>query len=223
MSKVAGLVFKDQKQTVYRKTFEAPPGEEMPPQTYSRESNGLRHFMGQLRGVEGNRILDLGGLTASNARYWTGKGVRVHAVDLLQSFDKERARLPQGRFDALAAQRFVEEYLTFQASMFDGILVWDVLHFLDLEVLGCAVAKLVEAVRTGGVVLCFFHSRPKGERVPLCRYTITARGNLQTVVRSQRTIPTTFTNRNLETLFRDFKMAQFFLSRDNLREVIAVR
>lgn len=229
-------MFKGLKQTVSRKTFDAPPdaprievrrrtppGEETPPQTCSRDSNGLRHFLTQLPGVEGNRILDLGGLIDSNARYWAEKGVRVHAIDLLRTFDNERARMPQSRFDDRTARRFVEEYLPFHAGMFDGILVWDVLHFLDIELLRYTIAKLTSAVRTGGVVLCFFHNRPKGERVPICRYAMNPDGKLEATVRWQRAIPTTFTNRNLEALFQDFRMAQFFLSRDNLREVIAVR
>ncbi len=229
-------MFKERKQTIYGKAFEAAPDmprikvrrrtlsdEETAPQTYRRKSDSLRHFLNQLPSAEGRRIFDLGGLIDSNARYWAEKDVRVHAVDLLRTFDNELAQMPQKRFDDLAAQRFVDEYLSFQAGMFDGILVWDALHFLDVELLHHAIARLAGIVRPGGVVLCFFHSRPKGEKVPVCRYAIEPDGSLEATVHCRRTIPTTFTNRNLEALFRDFKLAKFFLSRDNLREVIAVR
>ncbi len=205
---------------VRRKT---PAGEETTPQIFKRTSNGLFHFLRQLPSVEGCRIFDLGGLVDSNARYWSTRGIRIHAVDLLRSFDAERARMPNRRFDDLAAQRFVDEYLSFQEGMFDGILVWDVLHFLDVGLLYHTIARLAGIVRPEGVVLCFFHSQPKGERVPVCRYAIESPDSLEATVRCHRTIPTTFTNRNLEALFGDFKMAQFFLSRDSLREVIAVR
>ena len=228
-------MFKDLKQTVYGKDFETPPGmsrikvrrktlpgEETAPQTLRRESNGLTRFMRQLPEAEG-RIFDLGGLIDSNARYWAEKGVRVHAVDLLRAFDDERARMPHKRFDDLAAQRFVDRHLSFPEGMFDGILVWDVLHFLDSELLQRMVSRLTAIVRPDGVVLCFFHSQPKGEKVPVCRYAIEPAGGLRATVHCRRTIPTTFTNRNLETMLQDFKLTQFFLSRDSLREVIAVR
>ncbi len=236
VKKIAGSVFKYLKQKVYGKTFEAAPcaprikvcrnalsDEETVPQTHSLTSKGLLHFLKQLPGTEGRRIFDLGGLVDSNARYWSERGARVHAVDLLHSFDNERARIPHGRFDDLTAQRFVDEYLSFQAGMFDGILVWDVLHFLDVELLHRSISRLAEIVRPGGVVLCFFHNQPKGERIPVCRYAIESTGAMERTIHCHRVIPTTLTNRNIEMLFRDFSLAKFFLSRDSLREVIAVR
>ena len=46
---------------------------------------------------------------------------------------------------------------------------------------------------------------------------------LRLQVRQQRTLPQTFNNRSLERLFGEFHSVKFFLTRDNLREVIAVR
>ena len=207
---------------MYGKDFETPPGmsrikvrrktlpgEETPPQTLRRESNGLARFMRQLPEAEG-RIFDLGGLIDSNARYWAEKGVRVHAVDLLRAFDDERARMPHKRFDDLAAQRFVDRHLSFPEGMFDGILVWDALHFLDGELLQRMVSRLTAIVRPNGVVLCFFHSQPKGEKVPVCRYAIEpaeACGRRPIAGgRSPRLSPIG-TSR---TMLQDFKMTQFF-------------
>ena len=46
---------------------------------------------------------------------------------------------------------------------------------------------------------------------------------LKLQVRQQRTLQQTFNNRNLERLFGSFRSVKFFLTRDSLREVIAVR
>jgi SAM-dependent methyltransferase len=188
-----------------------------------RTSSGLRHFLDQLPRAEGLQILDLGGLTDSNAHFLSEMGSRIHAVDLLHSFDAQRSQTLHGRFDDFAARQFVDEYLPFRAGTFDAILVWDVLHFLDVELLNHIISRLAGIVRPEGAILCFFHNQPKGEEVPVCRYAIESANVLRVTTRRQRLVPTTFSNRHLETLFRDFNSVQFFLSRDSLREVIAVR
>lgn len=196
-------------------------------QIRSRTSRGLLHFLERLPTppeTEGLQIFDLGGLVDSNVHYFLSqRGGRLYAVDLLDRVDAQHARLPQWKFDDLAALRFVDEYLSFQTAMFDAVLVWDVLHFLDAALLRQIVAKLARIVRPGGSILCFFHDQPKGAKVPLCRYTIEAANSLKATTRSQRPVPVTLSNRDLEALFQDFKSVQFFLSQDSLRELVVVR
>ncbi len=201
----------------------AHPDEDPKQQARRRTSSGLRHFLDQLPRAEGLQILDLGGLTDSNAHYLSEMGSRIHAVDLLHSFDTERGQTLHGRFDDFAARQFVDEYLPFRAGTFDAVLVWDVLHFLDVELLNHIISRLAGIVRPEGAILCFFHNQPKGDEVPVCRYAIETADVLRVRTRRRRIVPTTFSNRHLEKLFRDFESVQFFLSRDSLREVIAVR
>ena len=72
-------------------------------------------------------------------------------------------------------------------------------------------------------MLTFFHSQPRGEMVDICRYDIENAETLLLQTRQTRPLPHTFNNRSLERLFEGFHLVKFFLTRDNLREVIAVR
>jgi hypothetical protein len=151
------------------------------------------------------------------------RGCRIHAVNLLAKFDDYKAQLPGRRFTARAARDFVAEFLDFEADQFAAVLVWDLLEHLDSEVLYITVPRLAQILRPGGGMLTFFHALPRGEMVQVYRYEIEDAESLRLQVRQTRPLPHTFNNRSLERLFENFHLVKFFLTRDHLREVIAVR
>ena len=190
----------------------------------ARRSHGLGYFCQTLAGGDPTReVLDLGGLSESNVRFLSERGSRIHAVNLLAKFDEYKAQLPGRRFTARAARDFVSEFLDFEAGQFSAILVWDLLEHLDSEVLYITVPRLAQILKPGGGMLTFFHSLPRGEIVEIYRYDIEDAETLRLQTRQTRPLPHTFNNRSLERLFEGFHLVKFFLTRDNLREVIAVR
>ncbi len=193
------------------------------PELYRRKSNGLGHFFGGAASRSYGAVLDLGGLSQENVNFLGELGCKIHALDLLSDFDQFKRRLPGGEFDAAAAEQFVERHLRFDAEQFDAILAWDSLEYFDTELLAVVVPWLGRILNPGGGLLTFFHTQSQGEVVPVYRYLIENTHVLNLRVRRERTLPRTFSNRNLERLFSDFRSVKFFLTRDNLREVIAVR
>ncbi|MEX2301961.1 MAG: class I SAM-dependent methyltransferase [Bryobacterales bacterium] len=189
----------------------------------ARRSHGLGYFCQTLNNDPTLEVLDLGGLSESNVRFLSERGCRIHAVNLLAKFDEYKMKLPGRRFTAGLARDFVAEYLDFEAEQFSAILVWDLLEHLDSEVLYITVPRLAQILRPGGGMLTFFHSLPRGEMVELYRYDIENAETLRLQARQTRPLPHTFNNRSLERLFESFHLVKFFLTRDNLREVIAVR
>ena len=190
----------------------------------ARRSHGLGYFCQTLAGGDPSQeVLDLGGLSESNVRFLSERGCRIHAVNLLAKFDEYKAQLPERRFTARAARDFVAEFLDFEAAQFAAVLVWDLLEHLDSEVLYITVPRLAQILKPGGGMLTFFHSLPRGEMVDLYRYDIEDAETLHLQTRQTRPLPHTFNNRSLERLFEGFHQVKFFLTRDNLREVIAVR
>ena len=193
------------------------------PEPYRRKSNGLGHFFDGAANRSYGAVLDLGGLSQENVNFLGGLGCKIHALDLLSDFDKFKQRLPAGEFDAASAEHFVERHLRFDAEQFDAILAWDTLEHFDAELLAVVVPWLGRILSPGGGLLTFFHTQSRGEVVPVYRYLIEDADVLNLRIRRERTLPRTFSNRNLERLFSDFHSVKFFLTRDNLREVIAVR
>ena len=190
---------------------------------FPRSSNGLNHFFESLRPSKVLEVLDLGGVTESNIAFLSEIGGKIHAVDLLECYDRAKRENPELLFDPVSARDFVDEYLNFARNQFDAILVWDTLEFLDSDLLHQTVARLGETLRPGGGLLTFFHTQSRGQNVQVYRYRIRSQRELLLQPRQLRTLPNTFNNRSLERLFGDFESVKFFLTRDNLREVIAVR
>lgn len=188
-----------------------------------RASRGLRYFLSALPQEGPLQVLDLGGLSEPNVSFLSALGCKIHALDLLALFDAHRSGLPGRSLDPGDAEAFIEEYLGFAPENFDAILVWDVLEYLDAEVLELAVSRLGQILRPAGSLLMFFHTQSKGELVTLNQYQIEDEETLRLRELRRRPLPHTFNNRSLERLFGGFTSVKFFLTRDSLREVIAIR
>ena len=193
------------------------------PAEHVRKSTALRHFFATFPDCSSGEVLDLGGLNESNVEFLSRRGCRIHAIDLLPVFDRVKADLPDRRFDASAARRFVDEYLRFRPNQFDAILAWNTLEHLDADLLAATVRRLSEILSPGSGLLTVFHTQSRGETVGVYKYLIEGSEALRLQTRQLRALPQSFNNRSLEKLFSGYRSVKFFLTRDSLREVIAVR
>jgi hypothetical protein len=90
-------------------------------------------------------------------------------------------------------------------------------------------------MKPGAMLVAFFHTREAGPDAPYYRYHITGNDMLEMhalnskaarkgrAEQSNFALQRVFNNRHIENLFRDFASIKFFLSRDNVREVLVVR
>jgi len=85
---------------------------------------------------------------------------------------------------------------------------------------GAVTDRLRKIVRPDGYMLAFFHSDDKQEAVPLYTFRIQSVNTLELVRQGMHRPPQLFNNRNLEKLFGRFDSVKFFLTREQLREVI---
>lgn len=193
-----------------------------PPVT-DRTSNGLRQFFENLRGQTQMRILDLGGASQANINFITVQGHKLYTEDLLVGLDRLNAPAREARSAEAPGALLLQENLNFGPEQFDGILGWDALEFLDENLLAAAVSRLQTILKPGGSLLTFFHTHAKGETVAIYRYQIRNHQTLDLRPRGLRTLPRAFNNRSLERLFVNFHAVKFFLSKENLREVIVTR
>ena len=193
------------------------------PDVYRRKSNGLSHFFGANTAQSYRAILDLGGLSQETCAFLGRFDCTIHAFDLLADFDHCKQTLPDGELDAAAAEKFVQRHLPFGPGQFDAILAWDALEYLDSQLLELMVPRLSHILIPGGSLLTFFHTQSRGEVVPVYRYLIEDSNVLKLRLRRERTLPQTFSTRRIEGLFSGFRYVKFFLTRDLLREVVAVR
>ena len=208
-----------------------------------RPSNGLKDFMWLLSDVKQGQVLDLGQVSQATVAFFTERGFKIYSEDMLRGWkeflEEEERRLrassaapapvseagaaqPDAQYSRAAlAKRFLETSLTYQPGTFHAVLLWDVLDYLDDELLPMVVARLFWMLRAGGVVLGLFHNKkpetfhryrvPDAETIEL----IPANGLLPALRQMQ--------NRDLMNLFAAYRSSKTFVGRDQLREALFLK
>jgi SAM-dependent methyltransferase len=213
------------------------------PQRLTRRSSGLAELSRSLESEESLCVLDIGYTSAANIRYLTERGHKIYSEDLLDaSTDPSLAAKDEQGNPVLDSKRFLADNLVYPAAQFDVVLCWNLADYMDESLVKPAVGRLWSVVKPGGMLLAFFHTREAGPDAPCYRYHMVGSDTLEmqhiearrdarkgpasaghavqpTGFRLQRV----FNNRHIENLFRDFASIKFFLTRDNVREVLVVR
>jgi len=188
---------------------------------FTRQSRGLQEFFTYIRDQSGLTILDLGGATQQNVNFITNLGHRLYSEDFLQivsetfGLDDTVDQSNPGRIDY-----FLRQSLDYPDGHFDGVLIWDVLEYLAPPLLSAVVERMHRIVRPKSYMLAFFHSDDKLEAVPFYTFRIQEINQLQVGQEGRRRPIQLFNNRSLEKLFGRFESVKFFLTREQLREVI---
>jgi hypothetical protein len=208
-----------------------------------RRSNGLAEISRLFDSDEQLCILDIGATSASNIRYLTERNHRIYSEDLLEaSTDPALETRDEDGKPTLDSKRFLADNLVFNHSQFDIVLCWNLADYLDESLVKPVVARLWSTMKQGAVLLAFFHMQEAGPDAPCYRYHIIDKdtldmqhiisrrdvrkgptGVIHTPIEKSFRLQRVFNNRHIENLFRDFSSIKFFLTRDNIREVVVVR
>jgi len=191
------------------------------PAVATRSSRGLEEFFNYIRGQSGLTILDLGGATQQNVSFITNLGHRLYSEDFLQILHETFGTTDTvDQSNPGRIEYFLRQALDYPDEQFDGVLVWDVLEYLEPSLLAAVIERLRKIVRPKSYLLAFFHSDDKLDAVPFYTFRIQEINALQVSQQGQRRPAQLFNNRSLEKLFGDFESVKFFLTRERLREVI---
>ncbi len=194
-----------------------------PPQL--RASSALQQFVRSLDTDRDLRLLDLGGANAANIQFMTSLGTRLYSEDFFATLEDcfgdgdyyENQRDP-ARIDSFLIQTFSE-----QRGPFDGALVWDCLQFLRPSLLEKTIDHLHRILEPGAHMLAYFYADDRAQTIPQFQFRIHDEKSLVMERRGEMPPGQGFSNRNIERLFEDFASTKFFLSRDNIREVLVRR
>lgn len=190
----------------------------------TRRSSGLTELNKLIGNRESMNVLDLGPTSPPNIRYMTERGHSFYNEDvLLSSFDPAYAMKDEKGNAAVNIEKFLQENLKHKAEQFDVVLAWDVPDYLPEAIVKPLIDKLAAAMKPGGVLLAFFHTRDAGPEAPYYRYHLGGPESLELQRGPQFRLQRVFNNRHIENLFREFSNIKFFLARDNVREVLVVR
>jgi hypothetical protein len=197
-----------------------------------RISNGLKEFLWQLDGIGRGHLLDLGQARQTTLNFFIDRGFKVYTEDLLTTYknflDAEEQRKKELRdvdpsewTPTARAERFLEATLTYPEETFDAVLMWDVLDYLDGDVMSKLAARVTSLVRDGGVIFAIFHAR-KPEIFH--RFRVLDAQNLELIPATCPFAPQrVFQNREISNLFSRYRSSKTFVGRDQLREGLFVK
>jgi hypothetical protein len=188
-----------------------------------RHSRGLEQFFFNLQGQVALSILDLAGASQQNIDFLTSLGHKLYSADVVRSMAECFGDEPAGQTNPGRIEYFLRSNFDYPPDTFDGILLWDSLQFMGPALLNATVERLAEIMRPKSYLLAFFTVDDKLREVPSHGFRIQDDKTLLVSQRGMRPSGQVFNNRSLEKLFGKFESVKFFLSRDNLREVIARR
>jgi SAM-dependent methyltransferase len=217
--------------------FRSTPAEAPAPKTaqrLTRRSSAMAELSRLFKSEDPLCVLDIGATSASNIRFFTEKGHRIYSQDLLDaSTDPELVTEDEQGQNALDSKKFLEENLAYPNGHFDLVFCWNLADYMDESLVKPVIARLWSVMKPGGMLVAFFHTREAGPDAPYYRYHLTPTDMLEMHAINAKqdrreapkplTLQRVFNNRHIENLFRDFASIKFFLSRDNIREVLVVR
>jgi hypothetical protein len=199
----------------------------------ARLSNGLKEFLWQLDGIGHGHLLDLGPARQTTITFFIERGYKVYTEDVLTTWknfldseEQGKRELPRDadRSDltpSARAERFLETTLRYPEGTFDAVLMWDILDYLDGDLMAKVAARVTSLVRDGGVVFAIFHAR-KPEAFH--RYRVLDAQNLELIPASCPFAPQrVFQNREISNLFCRYRSSKTFVGRDQLREGLFVK
>lgn len=189
-----------------------------------RKSTGYNEFIRYISHDEGLKVLDLGATSPANITFMTGLGHKFHQEDVLRAATDKSLVIPDGDGgSAIDVERFLTENMSFAREEFDAAMFWDLADYLPEPLVKPVIERLQIAMKPGGIMLAFFHTRDAGSEAPFYRYHISTKETLELQPAQPFKLQRIFNNRHVENLFREYGSMKFFLGRDNIREVLVIR
>jgi SAM-dependent methyltransferase len=190
-----------------------------------RHSSGWAQLLSHLKGQESLRILDIGPTSSININYITSLGHSIYMANLVEEAKQPEWLLPAegGEPPVYDVKGFIETNLNFSGRTFDVVILWDTADYLPELLLAPVMARIYEVLQPGGQLLAFFHSKDTGPEVAFRRYHLTDTPNVEMQLAGNQPLLRAFNNRQIEKFLEQFSSTKFFLAKDSLREVVAVR
>jgi len=189
----------------------------------TRQSRGLEQFFFNIRDVVGLSVLDCAGASQDNIDFLINLGHKVYSQDLVRNLDEAFGRDLTEQTNPSRIDYFLRQNFDYPLEALDGVLLWDSLQFMSPALLNATVERLYDVMRPKSYLLAFFTATERALEVPSHSFRIADNKTIVLSERGVRPAGQVFNNRNLEKLFGKFESVKFFLTRENLREVIVRR
>jgi hypothetical protein len=191
----------------------------------TRPSRGWAEVLTFLKANDSLRVLDFGTTSPANINFLTSLGHSVYMANVVQDANRPEWKLPadESGADAYDVDGFVASSLDFSGRDFDVILLWDTANYLPAPLVPPMFERLYAVMRPQARMLALFHGRTEGPETAFSRYQLTDSDQLTVVSAGDYPVRQVYQTRQIEKLLEKFSSTRFFLGKDNVREVMAVR
>jgi cyclopropane fatty-acyl-phospholipid synthase-like methyltransferase len=182
-------------------------------------TKALAKFLTLLSARPQPHLLDLGPVVGHNVTFFGEQlGCKIFVEDLSKDIDQHARDETMADLPAFLAKRLPQP-----DANFDGILCWDVFDYLDKASAQALAKQVTRLLRPDGVLLAFFSTaEPQaGARATYTRHVVVDQLTLQ-----HRSYPAArgkqrpFLNRDIQRMFEPLRIAEQFLLKTNMREVL---
>lgn len=199
-----------------------PPPSELPPG--ARRSHALENISEFLRSYPGLQVYDFGGINQPNLDFVTSLGHRIYGENLMLAFDYffSQQEVASRQFAPERIEQFLDQTFDFEDQSGDVAFVWDTLQFLPPQIAEGVLVRLHRALVPDALLMAFFHPDNSGPTAQqTCRILDGRHLQLSPRPHARPIVP--FSTRSIENFFQQFQSVKFFLTRENVQEVIAKR
>jgi SAM-dependent methyltransferase len=194
-----------------------------------RHSRGWIEVRTYLQKADSLRVLDFGSTSPANINYLTTLGHSVYMANIVEDATRPEWLKPAKLFDPKDAEpefdidRFIAANLDFSGRDFDVILLWDTANYLPPEMVPALFSRLRKVLRPDGLLLAFFHGRLTGPETVFSRFQLGDSDELVALDSGAFPVRQVYQTRQVEKFLEGYSSVRFFLGKDNVREVIALR
>jgi hypothetical protein len=179
-------------------------------------TKALGKFLKVLQTRENPALIDLGPVVGSNVTFFGEQlGCRIRVEDIAVDIDRHVKEATLENLPGYLETRFKQE-----SGSIDGVLCWDLFDFLDRASATALARALTRILRPDGALLAFF-STPEGRAQVYTKYVIVNEQNLRyRPYPASRARQKTLQNRDIIKMFEGLRVAESFLMKNNVREIL---
>ena len=175
-------------------------------------SNVIRLFIDGLERQQKGQILDIGPVCSENINFLAQHVMRLYVCDIFLQFDHERRKdLPVSN---------LWQHLDYSPQSFDGILLWDLIDYLEDNEVSRLVELCIKMLRPGGLLMVFSLGEQETKTVV---NSFVIGGGFQLDLRPQPHLDLLFhtrQNREILSLLTPFTLVKSFIYHNGLRQFL---
>lgn len=179
-------------------------------------TKALRKFLTYLAGRPAPTLLDLGPVVGSNVNFFGEQlNCKVYIEDIFADLDRHLREDKLEEFPVFLTKRF-----SLEDGTVDGVLIWDLLDYLDRRSAQALAARLVQLMRPDAALLGFFGTTTQGGK-GFTKFVVVDEGHVRhKPYASAATRQRSPQNRDIIKMFEGLRVSDSFLLQNNLREIL---